>query len=145
MLALYSGFCYESQWEVANVLYGEHSRKAGDWARKQGDRIEQGKARAVIESLRFLSPVSQAQREAVDKLVGYLRENLDRMDYPAYRALGLRVGSGAIESANFHVTGARLKLQGMRWSLNGAANMAMLRADLFNGRWEQSTRQLLAG
>ena len=131
-------------WEVANQLYGEHSGKAGNWARKQGDRIEQGKARAVIESLRFLSPASQAQREAVDKLVGYLRENLDRMDYPAYRAQGLRVGSGAVESANFHVTGARLKLQGMRWSLAGAANMAMLRADLFNGRWAQSTRRLLA-
>jgi hypothetical protein len=55
------------------------------------------------------------------------------MDYPRYRAMGLRVGSGAVESANSHVTGARLKLPGMRWSEEGAAQMARLRADLFNG------------
>ena len=65
------------------------------------------------------------------------------MDYPAYRARGLRITSGAVESANFHVTGTRLMLQGMRWSAEGAARMAALRADLFNGRWEARTRQLL--
>ena len=86
-----------------------------------------------------------------------------------YRARGLRVSSGTVESANFHVTGARLKLQGMRWSADGAAQMAALRADLFtarglassavlvvltvlakartawvNGVWERRTRQGLA-
>ena len=66
------------------------------------------------------------------------------MDYPAYRARGLRISSGAVESANYHVTGTRLKLQGMRWSEEGAGHMAMLRADLFNGRWEARTKQLLA-
>ena len=55
----------------------------------------------------------------------YLRRNQDRMDYPSYRAQGLRVGSGAIESTNYHVTGARLKLQGMRWSVAGATQMAL--------------------
>ena len=66
------------------------------------------------------------------------------MDYPAYKRQRLRVGSGAIESANYHVTGARLKLQGMRWSEQGAREMAYLRADLFNGHWEARTRQLRA-
>jgi hypothetical protein len=66
------------------------------------------------------------------------------MDYPAYRARGLRVGSGAVESANFHVTGTRLKLQGMRWSREGARQMAALRADLFNRKHEARTRQILA-
>ena len=66
------------------------------------------------------------------------------MDYPTYRLMGLRVGSGAVESANYHLTGARLKLQGMRWSEQGARDMAFLRADLFNGQWENSTRAFLA-
>ena len=81
--------------------------------------------------------------ELVDALQTYIVNNRDRMDYPSYRAAGLRVGSGAIESANFHVTGNRLKLQGMRWSELGAADMAM-RADLFNGRWRARTEEMLA-
>jgi hypothetical protein len=56
----------------------------------------------------------------------------------------LRVTTSAVESANFHVTGTRLKLQGMRWTEQGARHMAALRADLFNNRWEQRTSQILA-
>ena len=132
-------------WEVAHSMYGEHSPKAAQWAHVQCDRIEAGHAEEVIEALRFLKPARNETQEALRLMILYLTKNLDRMDYPAYRARGLRVGSGAVESANFHVTGARLKLQGMRWSVNGAAQMAALRADLFNGQHEPRTRQLLAG
>jgi hypothetical protein len=66
------------------------------------------------------------------------------MDYPTYRANGWRISSGGVESANYHVTGARLKMQGMRWSPNGAAEMTRLRADLANDRWRQRTREVLA-
>jgi hypothetical protein len=131
-------------WQVAHSLYGERSPKAAQWARTQCDRIEAGDARKVIEALRFLRPTRTETRELVRLLGHYLKANLDRMDYPAYRARGLRVGSGAVESANFHVTGARLKLQGMRWSEAGARQMAALRADLFNGNHEARTREILA-
>lgn len=130
-------------WEVANALYGERTPKAAQWARTQCDRVERGRAADVIETLRFTRSRRAKVKELVDKLRGYLTDNLDRMDYPAYRARGLRVGSGAVESANFHVTGSRLKLQGMRWSAEGAGHMAALRADLFNGRWESRTRELM--
>jgi Uncharacterised protein family (UPF0236) len=131
-------------WEVANALYGERTPEAASWARVQCDRVERGRAKDVIETLRFTRSRRAKIKELVDRLRGYLTDNLDRMDYPAYRARGLRVGSGAVESANFHVTGARLKLQGMRWSAEGAGHMAALRADLFNGRWEARTRELMA-
>ncbi len=130
-------------WEVANSLYGEGSEKARKWAYSQCDRIEAGEAKKVIEALRFVRPSRAETRKLVDSLAGYLDNNQDRMDYPAYRMRGLRITSGAVESANFHVTGTRLMLQGMRWSAEGAAQMAALRADLFNGRWEARTRQLL--
>jgi hypothetical protein len=84
-------------------------------------------------------------QELIDKLRGYLKDNRDRMKYPEYRRRGLRVSSSAVESANYHVTGARLKLQGMRWSAQGAGPMRFrLRADLFNECWRDRTRQALA-
>jgi len=94
--------------------------------------------------LRFIKPRRQKTRDLVDKLVGYLKDNRDRMHYPEYKSQGFRITRAAVESANFHVTGTRLKLQGMRWSADGAKQMAALRADLFNGRWEARTRELLA-
>lgn len=66
------------------------------------------------------------------------------MDYPAYIERGLRISSGIVESANYHVTGARLKQQGMRWSPTGAKNLAALRADLCNRTWGKRSRELLA-
>lgn len=132
-------------WEVARLLCGEHSPLTTRWAGVQCDRIEAGQARKVIRTLHELTAASSQARKAAIELAGYLENNLDRMDYPTFRTQGLRVGSGAVESANFHVTGARLKLQGMRWSMPGAAQMAVLRADLFNGRWHQTTDLLRVG
>ena len=130
-------------WEVANSAYGERSEKGRKWAYAQCDRVEAGQAAKVIEALKFLRPTRPETKVLVEKLAGYLDNNLDRMDYPAYRARGLRISSGTVESANFHVTGTRLMLQGMRWSAEGAGQMAALRADLFNGRWESRSRELL--
>jgi len=131
-------------WEVAHSLHGEHSARASEWAHVQCARVEQAEARQVAQALRFLHPSGAQAQEKLKELIGYLENNLDRMDYPTYRARGLRVSIGAVESANFHVTGARLKLRGMRWCADGAAQMAALRADLFNGEWNRRTRQLLA-
>ena len=97
----------------------------------------------MIQALEFLKQSHCKAREQIEDLQTYLRNNLDRMDYPTYRAQGLRVGSGAIESTNYHVTGARLKLPGMRWSEDGATQMASLRADLFNGVWRKRSQQIL--
>ena len=130
--------------EVAHAVFGEHSQDARNWAEAQGDRIEAGNARHVIEALSFPKPRGKQTRKLVDDLAGDLSDNLDRMKYPEYRDRRLRISSAAVESANFHVTGTRLKLQGMRWSAEGAAQMAVLRADLFNGHWEKRTRRLLA-
>jgi hypothetical protein len=130
--------------EVAYAVFGERTPEARAWANAQSDRIEAGDSMHVVQALSFLKPRRKETRKLIQDLRGYLTNNRDRMKYPEYRARGLRISSAAVESANFHVTGTRLKLQGMRWSIEGASQMAVLRADLFNGRWEQRTRQLLA-
>jgi hypothetical protein len=131
-------------WEVAHSLYGQGTERAKQWAAIQCERVEAGQVAKVIEALKFLRPTRTETSKLVKELATYFQNNKSRMDYPTYRAKGLRISSGAVESANFHVTGTRLKLQGMRWSPVGAGQMAALRADLFNGRWEARTRQLLA-
>ena len=131
-------------WEVAHSQYGEENVEGSKWANIQCERIEQGQARDVITALSFLRSRKTKTQKLIEDLAGWLTNNRDRMDYPTYRARGLRISSSAIESANFHVTGQRLKVQGTRWSEPGAAQMATLRADLFNGYWEKRTQKVLA-
>jgi hypothetical protein len=57
------------------------------------------------------------------------------MDYPSYRARGLQVGSGTIESTCKHLISARLKQAGMIWSETGAEAVSTVRAWLKSGRW----------
>ena len=71
---------------------------------------------------------AEAAREAHRLLLGYLDGNVYRMDYPAYRAKGWRIGSGPVEAACKSVVNARLCLVGMRWREPGADGLCHLRA-----------------
>ncbi len=63
-----------------------------------------------------------------EEVLGYFRNQVHRMDYPAYEANGWFIGSGAVESACKTVVGARLKGSGMRWSEAGAHAVCHVRA-----------------
>lgn len=62
------------------------------------------------------------------------------MDYPAYRARGLQIGSGTIESACKQLVSTRLKLAGMLWDADGAEAVAVGRAWLKSERWDEAMR-----
>lgn len=128
-------------WEVSRALWGERGSQTTRWARLQCDRIEAGEVDEVIACLERLQ--KKRDLEKLDELHTYFTNNRDRMDYPTYRAANYRVTTAGVESANYHVTGARMKQQGMRWSCDGASEMAPLRADLFNGAWRDRTRSML--
>ncbi len=58
--------------------------------------------------------------------------------HDVYRAAGMQIGSGTIESGCKHVIGARLKQAGMIWDVEGARTVAKVRARLKSGRWEET-------
>jgi hypothetical protein len=68
------------------------------------------------------------QLAALDDVVGSYRTNANRMRYRTFRARGLPVGSGIVESAHRHVLQVRMKGAGQRWGINRARRMARLRA-----------------
>ncbi len=72
------------------------------------------------------------------RAIGYFEENQGRMNYPAYRAQGLPIGSGVVESGCKHVVADRLKRTGMRWDEPGAENILALRCHDLNGRWDSA-------
>lgn len=85
-----------------------------------------GRIVEVLESLHWPDrPTVQVQHA---ETLGYLKNNVHRMDYPRYVANGWCIGSGAMESACKTVVGQRLKLSGMRWGEQGTDDMCQLRA-----------------
>jgi hypothetical protein len=78
------------------------------------------------------------KRETLRQLMGYLENNRQRIDYPRYRQLGLRIGSGQVEGACKTLVGLRCKQAGMRnWTKRGAEGVLRLRAALQTGRYDQ--------
>lgn len=94
----------------------------------------EGKVEQVIGEL-----VQWRERgEAVEAALSYYTTHQSRMEYASYRARGLQIGSGSVESACKQVVAARLKQAGMIWNADGAEAVAVVRAWLKSERWEEA-------
>lgn len=119
---------------AAQALHPHDDTVRTQWAEAQLDALWHSRTPEVIARLAPLAAGCTAAREAHT----YFTTNQNRMDYARYRALGLQVGSGTIESACKHVIQARIKQAGMRWCVRHARCMGKLRARLRSGRWEET-------
>jgi hypothetical protein len=81
---------------------------------------------------------AKAKRQALDELMGYLGRRREKVNYPAFRAAGLDIGSGPTESMCKSL-GRRMKGTGMRWTARNAESMVALEAlhqsDLWSAYW----------
>ena len=66
----------------------------------------------------------------------YVTRNQHRMRYPEFRAQGLCVSTGVVESGCKVAIGARLKRGGMHWTVAGADAIIALRCCKLSGRFE---------
>jgi hypothetical protein len=123
-------------WTAAATIFGEGSDLRIPWAKRQLDALWDGR---VADVLQALAPY-QSKGEGVSTAVSYYTTHQARMDYPAYRARGLQIGSGPVESACKQLVSARLKLAGMIWDVEGAEAVAVVRAWLRSGRWNEAMR-----
>jgi hypothetical protein len=92
----------------------------------------QGRVRDVLAELRVHverlgSESAAAAREVLEQTIGYLENNAARMDYPAYRRLGLPVTSSAVESLIKEIN-YRIKGSEKFWNDGGAEAMLQVRA-----------------
>jgi hypothetical protein len=126
---------WEHLWTVANAVYGTGSAAAAAWVEPLKRRLVEEGVGPVLAALPLLEPTSADATEEVRKARGYFTEQAARMDYPAFIARQLPIGSGVVESANKTLITAREKGAGMRWHGAGAQAVASLRAVHRSGRW----------
>jgi hypothetical protein len=109
-------------------LLGDASPLLPTWTRTTTMLAWNGKIDTLLSELRELLHSDDIERPPVVDLLRYLVNNRNRIDYPRFRALGLPVGSGVIESAQKHVLQVRMKRAGQHWSTLRCPRMARLRA-----------------
>lgn len=126
----------EHFWTCGAALYGQGTAQSTRWVKQMETILWESGGAALLKRLRQFQRRRREACEALEELIGYVEPNVTRMDYPSYRAAGLQVGSGPIESACKQLVTARLKQAGMRWTVAGAEQTLALRCCWLNGDWD---------
>jgi len=129
---------------IAQAVWGTASTMATTWVAERTKQLkEQGPAALLTE----IAALCQAHPEAegLAEHAGYLQKREGQMQYPTYRAAGLPIGSGPVESANKLVVEARLKGAGMHWERRHVDPMLSLRNAVCNDRWAEAWERIAQG
>jgi hypothetical protein len=127
--------CSEHVYKVAEAHYGS-SAKAIEWSEATLARLAANQVESVIWGMQRLQADASARIE-IDKLITYLQNHRERLDYDARKAEGLPIGSGGIESANKFISHARLKRSGAWWVVENGNGMLRLRCAIYNGTFDR--------
>jgi hypothetical protein len=115
--------------DCGKILLDDDAHCLGVWAQRIKNLLFSGDICTLISELKACAVDStQNQKAAIDSLVDYYQNNENRMRYREFRALGLPIGSGAVESGHRHVLQKRMKLAGQHWEHRRARRLVVLRA-----------------
>ena len=125
--------------EAVDHAYGKHSdHGTRRWRTLRGVPLnEPDGVDRVITSLDYLR---RHYAPAIDRTLGYFRNNRHRMRYASFGARGLIIGSGLVEATNKLIVTQRMKGSGMIWGQSGGQAILSLRAlvqsERFQPAWE---------
>ncbi len=125
-------------WLVANTVLGEQSPAARAWANTQLDRLWHGEVAAVRQALVALDWDRAAWPPEVQEAPGYFEHNQLRMRSAEFRAAGIPIGSGTVESAANTVVHHRLHRPGRGWNRDNAQAMLAALCELHSGRFTEA-------
>jgi hypothetical protein len=100
------------------------------------------KASKTNEAIKLIKSISRKKEKlSLEKLLRYIYNNIDNIDYKNYLSKIFFIGSGAIESSNKTVLQRRLKYGAMRWNLSSGQAVISLVAKTRSGLWESDVVQ----
>ena len=117
-------------------MYPDDEDRAEAWAERWSERLRTDGGTVVRHYLARARLRNPTRRRALQKLLGYLENQADRLDYPTYEALGYPISSGPMESYCKQL-GRRLKGPGMRWHQANVDPMASLLSLWIDDRWDR--------
>ena len=126
----------EKMGEYASLAYKDEQERHL-WLEEIKERLKRDEIAEIIVELKEVSPGKSKEQKALQAVIRYYENNIERMKYGTFLKKGYLIGSGSIESANRNVIQQRMKLSGQRWSIQGAQSIANLRAYKKSNRWAE--------
>jgi hypothetical protein len=133
--------------KLAEALFGE-GWQAEQWSGRMRRVLKQ--AGGLTRLLQSASYHRNQQRLSGKRARGfwgayqYLWKRRKHMDYAAYQAKGMPIGSGVTEAGCKVVASQRLKLSGMRWNKQGGQVVLNLRVVWLSGVWADAWHSHIA-
>jgi hypothetical protein len=126
-------------WKAAAAWLDGRTTQARRWCPWARHRLRHGMPAGVLADLEDALDVSGVPATARDTLMAVyasLQRHREHINYEAYKALGLPLGSGMVERACTWLIQQRFQGVGMRWSEGGFTHLLHLRLAWVNGRFE---------
>lgn len=99
-----------------------------------------GQIKKIIEGCREIFKYSN---ELIERCLGYLEKNKDRMRYADYQCKSLMCGSGIVESGIRRIINLRFKNASTFWDKSTVEKLFFLRAAMLTKRWDIVIQNLL--
>jgi len=116
--------------KVAGLRKSWSAKKRKSWISKQRGLLLKGQSTGVVQVL-----CRGRNSKTIKTERDYFVRNEQRLNFSTVKALGLPIGSGAIESSIRRVVNLRLKGPCIFWCKENADKMLMLRSYYKSGRW----------
>lgn len=129
----------ERLWRVGRLLHAEGSEELAEWVAPLQELLYQGQVEEMLKRLRMLQlagPGSKQKRHVLASAIRYLEKRVELMKYGPWREQDLVLASGVVEGAARYVVGERLDNSGMRWIVERAEAVLLLRCIEVNGDWD---------
>ncbi len=126
---------------VAELRAGWTDVQRKKWVRRQRRRLKDGKVDDVIDEVRGFCVGRNAKKLTTE--LNYFVERRELMRYADFKARGIPLGSGGVESAIRRVVNLRLKGPSIFWRGPNAERMLHLRSYLKAGRWDELVRRVM--
>jgi hypothetical protein len=137
--------CYHAAHHISLALaaMGLNDQDRMPLYREHRTLLRNGQWRRVVEELTGLAE-GEPKDSGVWTEIAYLKKHGEagRLKYPTFRALGVPMGSGAIESNIRRAVNRRLKGNSIFWREPNAEAMLQLRAQVLTNRWDKRLEQL---
>lgn len=125
-------FYHASEHLGAFCLLLKDQRKVRSVHSRWAHMLLQGQALQVVQEMRRKAD-TVADRDAAIREINYFKNNLSRMDYDTYKAVGFPIGSGLVEGSCKFVVAKRFKGSGMRWKRQDNIRVLGVRVEKLNG------------
>ncbi len=130
----------QNLWKAAAVALDGRTTKARQWFKLVRHQLRHGQSEQVIAQLAHAIEFRQLPTSVFNTLTNvhdYLQTHRQHINYKHYKALGLPLGSGMVESACKWLIQQRFKGVGMRWSEPGFNHLLHLRLAWVNDRFDE--------